>query len=181
MLSFTKTASLSILLALTLTTASGCGQGEKASENAAEKLIEQSTGVKVKEEGNGVSISSDKGEVQLNGESKELPEGFPLAVSPGSQIESSMVTDADEGKNYIVALTSDTSINELAAFYENALKEKGINPERTDLEEDEGDGLNSVFLNGKSDSLNVTVQIVKNEQEKNKESYQLNLLVTQLK
>ncbi|CAI6084037.1 hypothetical protein [Cohnella sp. JJ-181] len=179
--SFTKTASLSILLALALTTASGCGQGDKSSENAAEKLIEQSSGVKVKEDGNGVSISSDKGEVLLNGEAKELPEGFPLSVSPGSKIESSMVTDAEEGKNYIVALTSDTSINELAEFYENALEEKGITPERTDLQEDEGDGLNSVFLNGKSDSLNVTVQIVKNEQEKNKESYQLNLLVTQLK
>ncbi|NQX60007.1 hypothetical protein [Paenibacillus qinlingensis] len=181
MLSFTKTASLSILLALTLTTASGCGLGEKASEKAAEKLIEQSTGLKVNQEGDGVTISSEKGEVKLNGEAKELPKGFPLSAFPGSQIESSMVTNTNEGKNYIVALTSSKSINELATYYENALKEKGIKPERTDLKEDEGDALNSVFLNGKSDSLNITVQIVKNEKEKNKESNQLNLMVTQLK
>ncbi|CAM4479960.1 hypothetical protein FHS16_004829 [Paenibacillus endophyticus] len=169
----------SIFIILTLAFMSGCGITENASERAAEKLIEQSTGVKVNQEGNDVTIQSKDGDITLGGESEKLPEGFPLSAFPGAKIESSMTTDGEDGKHYIVALSSSEPIVDLAAFYEEALKVKGIQPERTELQDEENGSIHSIFMNGKTDLLNVTVQIVKDESDKENESFMLNLMVTQ--
>ncbi|MBD0381435.1 hypothetical protein [Paenibacillus sedimenti] len=180
MLNLKRFGVLSILLLATTGMASGCGVSEKVAERTAEKLIEQSTGVKVDKEGEAITVTSKDGQqLQISGEAKKLPDGFPLPSHPDAKIESSMTSTENGAKSFIVALTSSKPIKDLAAFYEKALQDKGIKPERTDLNDEGADSLNSVFLNGKSDKLEATVQIVKDESNEGKESYMINLIVRQ--
>jgi hypothetical protein len=161
-------AVLSLVLTITLIFTSGCGQ--------------ENTGLQVDQEGNEITIRSNEGEVKLNGEVENLPEGFPLSAYPGAKIESSMTSSGENGvKYFVVALSSFEPIGELATFYEKELKDRGIQTERTDLKDDGKDSLNSVILNGKSDALEATVQIVRDESDTKTESYMLNLLVTKIK
>lgn len=143
-----KKTAISLLLLATVIVAAGCG--------ASETLMEQVTGVEVEQDGESVTVSTDEGEVTIGGESSELPEDFPFALFPDAKIESSMVTGQQGEKSYIVSLSSDKEIEELTTFYEEALKEKGITPEKMEIKDET---TNTVMLNGEIDKLNVSVQI----------------------
>lgn len=156
MFSMKRYAVAAVLLMAAAVAASGCGAGDKAVEKAVESAIEQSTGVKVDQKDNGVTITTKDGTLSVGGESNKLPEGFPLPAYPNAKIESSMTSSESGAKHYIVSLSSPKKIEELAAYYEDALKAKSIQPEKTEIKDAD---TNSVFLNGKSGKLEAAIQI----------------------
>lgn len=147
---------VALLLLAAAAAATGCGAGEKAVEKAMETAIEESTGVKVDQKNDAVTITTKDGSMSIGGESNKLPEGFPLPAFPNAKIESSMTTTENGAKHYVVSLSSKKEIKELAAYYEDALKAKNIQPEKTEIKDESA---SSVFLNGKAGKLEATVQI----------------------
>lgn len=155
MYNFNKLITLSILLLAAVVFASGCA------EKAVEKAIEESTGVKVEERDKEIKITSKEGqEITLGGDSGKLPEGLPLPAFPGAKVDSSMTSKESDGKHYVVSLSSPKPLKELAAFYEDALKAKGITPEKTEVIDETS---SMVILNGKSGNLDANVQIYEGE------------------
>jgi hypothetical protein len=155
MLTFKKIITLSVLLLATVVIASGCA------EKAALKAIEESTGVKVEEKDKEITITSKEGqEIKLGGESGKLPEGLPLPAFPGAKVDSSLTSKESDGKHYVVSLSSPKPFKELVAFYEDALKAKGITPEKTEMIDETS---SMVILNGKAGNLDANVQIYEGE------------------
>ncbi|MFC0214066.1 hypothetical protein ACFFK0_16690 [Paenibacillus chartarius] len=151
--------------------AAGCGVSEKAVQTA----VEKTTGVKVDEKDNSITVTGKDGEkVEISTDSGKVPEGFPFTILPGGKVESSLASTENGAKSYVVSVSSRKPIKEVAAYYAEALKSKGIEAERTELTGDAG--VDTVILAGKSDKMDATVQIY-NGDSIGTEGYVANIMV----
>ena len=156
----------------------GCGgSDDEASDgglagNVAEAIVEQiaeeaGDDVDIEIDGDEVTVSFDdesgSGEATFGG--GELPDGFPFPVPDEYEVGSSMVFDQGSGDMFSVTLSApDTDFDEIAAMYEEFLKDEGFEVNRNLME---GDAGKTLFLDGtRSDAtafISMSVQEVGND------------------
>ncbi len=103
---------------LAVVAAAGCRQ-------AAQKAVEEATGVKVEDGGTSVVVETEEGKATIES-GKKLPEGFPASfpVYEG-EIESAGSFSQGESQVYNVIVTTDDDIDQVKAFYLKELPSKG--------------------------------------------------------
>lgn len=103
--------------------------GEKISEEIAEEIVEAASGaeeVELSDDGSSVRIETPEGKLELNAKDGAAPEGFPLEVYPGAQVNGSMKSATDGKDGYFVLLTTADAPAKVLEFYEKELKAKGM-------------------------------------------------------
>ena len=140
-----------------------------------ESLIETASGGKVKidESGKQVTIQTDKGAVNIQGEEgravftgpggekmtvtdgKEIPKDFPLPIIDGGVVTTAAEMKEDTGVMYNLGLETDKQPSEVADFYSKALSDKGLKVNRNDMKTDDG---TAVILNAQDGATKVMVQ-----------------------
>ncbi len=114
---------LASLLMVLMATA-GC---QKAAEKAAEKAIEGATGVDIDTSDGSVTIESeDGGSVEIQGESGDIPEGFPddVPVYDGD-IQTTSKVSTGEGTAFYVELTTGDGASDVHDWYKSELESEG--------------------------------------------------------
>lgn len=106
---------------------SGCGKSlsQKASEKAAEKLIETQSGGKADvdiSKGN-IKVETDEGKVE-SGEDVKLPADFPTDVYVIEGKIKSTISDQDNG-GQTISIETDKSVAEISAIYQEKFKADG--------------------------------------------------------
>lgn len=112
---------------------SGCA---KISENA----IEDATGVRVDEDGSSVTIEGEDGStITYDDEGTELPEDYPddVPVYDGT-IDSSWETKDEKGTTYAIAIKTTDATEDVVAWYEEQLADKGWEIKTTFKDESSG-------------------------------------------
>lgn len=159
----------SVLLSVLVLALAGCGLAEKAAdavaEKAIEKAVETATGVSVDSSNNSVTIKGQDGKemtIEASDEGK-LPEGFPLPVYKGGRVTTSATMSSEGKKGWTLEIEFDADPVTVGDFYENVLKEQGLNVTRTDSEsEDE----TFVTLIGASETHSAFITITSYEKGK---------------
>jgi hypothetical protein len=101
-------------------------------------------------------IQTDEGTMTFGG--NKVPQGFPLAVMPGSKVEhSSHVTPAGRPEAYQVSLSVAAPVDQIADFYEKALRDKELSVTRS---QQTVEGNTMVMLIGESQSADATAMIL---------------------
>ena len=103
----------------------GCQQ---AAEEAAEKAVEQGTGVDdVEIDDDGVTVEGTEGTVAID-QGGDLPDGWPssIVLPEGGTITSSMLVDQVGSQGWNVTSTYDMTPAELAAAFEESLGGAGL-------------------------------------------------------
>lgn len=101
---------------------SGCGKS--LGQTAAEKIIENKTGVKVEQNGDTVKIQDQQGNTMVATSGKSIPNDFP-ADAPyykNGRIETASTMDLSDGKSYSAIIMTNDSIESIAKFYREELK-----------------------------------------------------------
>ncbi|WP_374712368.1 hypothetical protein [Symbiobacterium terraclitae] len=165
---------LACLAGLAALALAGCGLAERAVESATERVIQSAT-EKIVETASGISVDTDDGSITitgpegqsitLSGDSAEgrLVSGFPLPVYEGANVVSSGWFSTDGKTTYSAELSFTGDAVEVADFYEQALKDMGIEVSRAEMEID---GETMVMLSGESDSKSSLITITRKESEK---------------
>lgn len=92
---------------------------------AAEKAVEEATGVKVEEDGGSVTVQTEQGEATVQS-GKGLPEGFPSSVPVyDGEIETAGSVTQDDAQVYNVVVVTEDSIDQVKKFYQEKLPTKG--------------------------------------------------------
>lgn len=157
-----------LLLPLLLLALAGCGLAEKAvekaTEKAVEKAVEQATGVKVDEQNNSVTITGQDGkELTIkSSEDGKVPEGFPLPIMKGGKLNTSAEMTSDGKKGWTAEMEFTAGPKEVADFYEQAVKERGMKVTRTDTN---SEGSVDIVLMGESDTQTAFITVSKYEDE----------------
>lgn len=111
--------------------------------------------------GNQARIRSGDTTMTLGGNA--APEGFPLAVMPGAKVEhGSHMTPAGRPEVFQVGLSTSADVEQIATFYEAALKNQQLSVTRS---EQSGPGGRMVMLMGESDTTKATTMIVRDSGE----------------
>lgn len=153
------------LAALTVLALAGCGLADRAIERGVEKAIESATGVSVDEDEGSITFTGEDGEkVTLSGASAEgkLVDGFPLPIYDGAKVANSGRLAANGKETYSAELSFTGGALEVADFYEQALKEQGIEVSRSEME---SDGETMVILMGESETKSGWITVVRNQSE----------------
>jgi len=108
------------------------GCGEKATEKAIEKKIEESTGsdakVDLSDKGMKVSGETEKGNFSFTtGESVEIPEDFPADVFIYSPSKTMMAMKMPEGHS--LSLSTENDVKKVTQTYQQEMKAKGWSEE----------------------------------------------------
>jgi len=115
------------VLALAILTLAGCGKSisQKASELAAEKMIEAQSGGKANADinGNNVKVETEQGKFE-SGENVKLPSDFPTDVYIIDGTIKVAVT-GQAGESQTVSIETDKSVEEASAAYQEKLKSAG--------------------------------------------------------
>jgi hypothetical protein len=118
------------------------------------------------EKGDKVVIKSDGKTTQYNskegtftvGEGK-VPAGFPLAVMPKAKIEqSTQLSEGADGETFHLAAKMAAPFDDVVAFHEKDLKDKGLKVEKMQMSMDDA---SHTSLSGKSDQMEAAVVVMK--------------------
>lgn len=114
---------LAMVLALAMGTLAGCGLADRA----AEKVIEETTGISVDDDGKTITVKGEDGETAftMNVGGSEVPKRFPLPIYPGAAVTGSSRMGAGAEAVYNVELSYEGDAGPVADFYVNTLKEMG--------------------------------------------------------
>lgn len=152
----------------------GCGLAGRAVESATERVIQSAT-EKIVEGASGISVDVDDGSITitgpegqaitLSGDSAEdrLVAGFPLPVYDGAKVVGSGRVTTNGKTTYSAELSFTGDAMAVADFYEEALKEMGIEVSRSEMEID---GEIMVMLSGESETRSGLITITRKESEK---------------
>lgn len=109
----------------------------------------------VEMDGDQVSMKTKDGSFTMN--SSKIPDGFPIPVFKGAEIENSThITDPNGLEIFQLSITTPQSVKEVTEFYEKIFKDKGVKFTRN--EQTDGDS-RMVMIFGNSDKLDVTAMI----------------------
>ncbi len=111
---------------------------QSAAENLTEKIVEQSAGVDnvdINTDTGELSIETDEGSFKIGG--TEIPDGFPVPLPDGGQVESVF----DSGENKLVSLTYPAEqYDELVAFFDEWSTAQGGEWDKGKTTYDQGGG-----------------------------------------
>ncbi len=147
---------LVLLLAFTV----GCWKAaQTASENLAEKLIEQGSGGRVGVDfKNGGATITDKetgNKTTVDAIGGKMPEGWPENIPqyPGSKVTQSSATDTEKGKAFSLILETQDAVEKVNEYYAKELKGSGFK-KTTELTKEDGV---TVFYQSNKDVLTMTI------------------------
>jgi hypothetical protein len=157
-----------ILLAILLLMVIGCerSSSEQTTIDTPEGTITMEDGkVTVQTRQDTATIEASDGQARIQtGEGtmtfggNKVPQGFPLEVMPGSKVEhSSHVTPAGRPGVFQVSLSVAAPVEQIADFYEKALRDKELSVTRS---QQTVDGNTMVMLIGESPSADATAMIL---------------------
>ncbi len=121
---------LALAVVAALLAVTGCGA---LVEQAVKGGVENATGVKVDQGGNSVTVTGQDGSSMTSSADGKIPEGFPADMplyTPGT-IKAGIVSNADSGKGFMVAIETPDAWTDVFAWYEAQLKDKGWTIEST--------------------------------------------------
>lgn len=157
-----------LLLSVLLAALAGCGAAGKAAEDAAaaaaQRAIEQTTGVSVDQKNNSVTIKGQDGKqmtITANEEGK-LPEGFPIPVFQGGKVTASATMNTDNKKSWTAEIEFEATAKAVGDYYEKMIKERGMKVTRSDSTDG---GFTSVTLVAESDKESAFLTINQGEKE----------------
>jgi len=112
---------LGVLLVLTL---AGCG---RIAEEAAEEVVQQTTGVNVEQDGEKVTIEGEDGEQIEIGSGAELPDDFPsdVPVYKGADVVSTSTLSDGGAKNFYISLQTTDAFEDVVEWYKSEMDSKG--------------------------------------------------------
>jgi len=121
-----------LLLALALIVVTGLTGCSSIAENAAEKAIEESTGVKVDKDGESIKIQTKDGEAELSSGESKVPDGFPEGlVYKGGTIGLTTKSSAEGKTNFTVTFETKDKAERVAEFYKEAIPDSGYEIDAT--------------------------------------------------
>lgn len=144
-----------LLLALALILVAALAGCSSIAENAAEKAIEESTGVKVDQDGESIKIKTKDGEAELSGGENKVPDGFPEGlVYKAGTIGLTTKTSAEGKTNFTVTFETKDKADKVTEFYKKAIAGSGYEIEATT----EISGMNMMtFKKGEESSGQVSI------------------------
>jgi hypothetical protein len=156
-----------IVLAIALLLTVGCRRSEdQTTIKTPEGVITMEDGqmtIKTEQGTTSIQTGADQTRIQTSDGTlafgqNALPEGFPLAVMPGSKVEhSSHMKRPGRPEAFQVNLSTPGNVEQIAGFYEKALTEKNLSVSRT---EQSANDTRMIMLIGESDAANGTVMII---------------------
>jgi len=153
------------LAALTALALTGCGLAERMVARGVEKAVESATDVSVDADENSITFRGEDGEtVTLSGAGAEgtLVDGFPLPIHDGAKVVHSGRLTANGQSTYTAELTFTGDVYAVADFYEQALRDQGIEVSRSEMG---AEGETMVVLSGESETKSGWITVVRNEAE----------------
>lgn len=149
-----------LALVIVLAFAFGCKKAaETASENLAEKMIEQSSGGKVGvdlKDGGATIVDKETGSTTtVDAKGGKMPEGWPKNIPqyPGSKVAQSSATDTEKGKSFSIILETQDAVDTVNEYYAKELKVAGF---KKSTEMTKEDGV-TVFYQSKENVLTMTI------------------------
>jgi hypothetical protein len=108
------------LIALLAFSLAGCGF-------IAQKAVEQTTGVKVDQNGKSVTVTGKNGEkASVSSQEGKLPDGLPTDVPVyAGTIKTSQTMSTEKGTNYIFSVETGDNVTTIMAWYKKQLTDKG--------------------------------------------------------
>jgi hypothetical protein len=166
-----RTGRVALMLVLTFALAVALG----GCQRAAERVVEEATGVRIDEDGDSVTITGPEGEQAEFGASASLPEGWPEdhPVYEPADIESSMSFSGDDGAQYTVYMTTSDAFADVLAWYKQAAVDAGWTIESEGSLE--MDGTNSGYFYLNKGNANSSVSVTQGE---NGEDVMITMIVT---
>lgn len=142
-------------------------------QSIAEKVVEETTGVKVEDEGEKVTITGEDGEtMELSGTGGSLPKDWPsdMPVYDGATIDSSAAIRSGEVTNFSVALSTTDAFADVFAWYKEQLASEGWTIDNEfDMETDgsragsftstKGSMTGYVWISEEDDGIVITLQV----------------------
>jgi hypothetical protein len=109
-----------VFIALLAFSLAGCGF-------IAQKAVEQTTGVKVDQNGKSVTVTGKNGEkASVSSQEGKLPDGLPTDVPVyAGTIKASQTMSTEKGTNYIFSVETGDNITTIMAWYKKQLTDKG--------------------------------------------------------
>jgi len=122
--------------------------------------------VVVTEDGKKATITSDGDVAQIKTKEgtfttgkNEVPKGFPLKVLPGSKVVHAAHSKPASGdETFQVMTSSPAAVAKVGAFYEKALKDKGLEVKRSEMKLPQGQ---QWVLHGKADKIEAMVMVAR--------------------
>lgn len=162
---------MQVICAVLLVISIGCGKdSEKTTiktpdgtatveKNGDKMVVNGADGTKTTVEKNGQKMKVVTKDGQFTVGDSKLPEGFPLSLSPGSNIkQSNHMTPNDGDEVFQVNAEVAGEPKDVAAFYEKALAGKGLKVERMESSSDKG---SHVMLAGRGDKTEASIMVMK--------------------
>lgn len=140
-----------------------------ASQPAAPRVTSNGASTTVTTPDGRVTVDTKKGITRFTGadgttvvqNETKAPEGFPLPIPKGATFDSTThQKKPDGGEVFLVTVKTAENFDDLVALYEKALSEKGLTPERTDLNQSQQ---RHTLVSAQNDTLEVVVQILHKE------------------
>lgn len=158
------------VLVLVILTLAGCGKSlsQKASETAAERIIQAQTGGKAKVDidGKNIKMETEQGVIE-SGENVKLPSDFPtdVYIIEGT-IKLAVTGQAGEGQT--ISIETDKSVEEILTIYDEKLKSAGWKiiatmnfGEGASVAGEKDDRTVSVFIGKSNDKTTVNISVSK--------------------
>ena len=101
--------------------------GTLGCQRAAERVVEEATGVRVDEDGDSVTVQTDEGEATFSGSDASLPDDWPsdVPVYPDAEIETSTSMRIDETVQLAVTWKTSDDVTTVYEWYRDELPAAG--------------------------------------------------------
>ena len=161
---------VTLLVALLALGATGC---QRAVDRAVERTIEESTGIRIDEDEDRVTITGGDGEeYTMEGDGSSLPDDWPadVPVYPDMRIESSTTMRMGDDVQFVVSATTSDDVSDVYEWYRDELPDAGWeitgdfsieqNGERTANISSSKDGSDAnVFIGDQDGATGISIQV----------------------
>ena len=101
--------------------------GTLGCQRAAERVVEESAGVRIDDDGDTVTIQTEEGEATISGSDVSMPDDWPsdVPIYPGGELESSTSMRMGDSVQMAVTWTTSDDVTTVYEWYRNELPAAG--------------------------------------------------------